>query len=454
MLGVGVYFVLAATTEQLTTDQVVNRLDAVSRLALELAEARYPGGWSVEQGKLLKGTHALNGEQELVDRVKSLSGAATTLFAGDLRVATNVTKADGGRAVGTSAAPEVSRAVLGEGKPYQGEAMVVGKPFATVYQPLRDGQGRVVGMFFVGVPLEAVRADLRRVRLELAALTAGLVVVAVLAVLWVSRRLVKPLESATEVLQRATDELTSESGQLVRESEDATVRAGRQRAALERASQAAQGVLTQARRDAEALTQLQQLAVEAQSAAVVSHDEVMALHESVDGIKSSSSAVSAIIRDIETIAMQTNLLALNAAVEAARAGESGRGFAVVAEEVRNLAVRAGVAARQSSEHLGENLRRSMEAAELAAKADVSLTRIDTSVAGMTERVEGIARSAVEQAAAANQLTESVGSLDLAVRDAEQAAASEAQAAQHLEDETAALRGLAGQLVGLVTGRAA
>jgi methyl-accepting chemotaxis protein len=152
--------------------------------------------------------------------------------------------------------------------------------------------------------------------------------------------------------------------------------------------------------------------------------------------------------------MQTNLLALNAAVEAARAGDTGRGFAVVAEEVRNLAVRAGVAARQSAEHLGENLRRSDEAADLAAKADVSLTRIDTSVAGMTERVEGIARSANEQAAAANQLTQSVGSLGAAVRDAEQAAAGEAQAAHHLEDETVALRQLAGQLLGLVTGRAA
>ena len=104
VLGLAMYFVLATATERLATDQVVNRLDAVSRLAMELAEARYPGGWSVEQGKLLKGARPLNGEQELVDRVKSLSGAATTLFAGDVRVATNVTKADGSRAVGTSAA--------------------------------------------------------------------------------------------------------------------------------------------------------------------------------------------------------------------------------------------------------------------------------------------------------------------------------------------------------------
>jgi methyl-accepting chemotaxis protein len=99
-------------------------------------------------------------------------------------------------------------------------------------------------------------------------------------------------------------------------------------------------------------------------------------------IDSSSKKIGDIVGVIDGIAFQTNILALNAAVEAARAGEQGRGFAVVAAEVRVLAQRSSLAARE----IRGLIAGSVEQVEAGAQVVRSVGETMTRIVGDAERV--------------------------------------------------------------------
>ncbi len=113
----------------------------------------------------------LNRNLELVDRITDLifkkefyKGApmgTATIFLGDCRIATSVRLPNGDRAIGTRASQEVAERVLDHGSPWVGRAMVVNDPCLTAYDPIRDIDGRVIGMLYVG-RLERPFRDLGR----------------------------------------------------------------------------------------------------------------------------------------------------------------------------------------------------------------------------------------------------------------------------------------------------
>lgn len=101
------------------------------------------------------GSSKQNNEFTLVDQVVQDSGGTATIFvkSGDefVRVATNVKKDDGTRAVGTILDPK-GKAIeaIKKGEAFYGDVDILGKPYTTGYEPIRDSAKAVIGIYYVG----------------------------------------------------------------------------------------------------------------------------------------------------------------------------------------------------------------------------------------------------------------------------------------------------------------
>jgi len=112
-------------------------------------------------------------ETPIVDKVKALTGSTATIFqrmngGGDmLRVATNVTGADGNRLIGTfmpvinadGKANEIVSTVV-RGQTYKGNSTIQGKTYLAVYDPIFGNDNQVIGMVYVGIDRDKI-ASLR-----------------------------------------------------------------------------------------------------------------------------------------------------------------------------------------------------------------------------------------------------------------------------------------------------
>ncbi len=169
---------------------------------------------------VLYGGKLLNRNYEIVDKVKDIvyrgkeyrgrDIGTATIFQGDLRISTNVRNADGSRAIGTLVSKEVYDQVIGEGIPWIGRAFVVNAWYRTAYEPIKDMEGKIIGMIYVGI-LEAPYVDLKRrvVLLFLGIAFFGVILLSVIAY-FVTSNITRPIQELLVATSKVTEgDLTS-----------------------------------------------------------------------------------------------------------------------------------------------------------------------------------------------------------------------------------------------------
>ena len=244
--------------------------------------------------------------------------------------------------------------------------------------------------------------------------------------------IIRTVQAATGEVGRAATEISQGNADLSKRTEE-------QSSALEQTASSMEQMTATVKQNSDNSTQASQLAETAREQARRGGTVVSGAVESMSAIEQASGRIADIIGTIDEIAFQTNLLALNAAVEAAHAGEQGRGFAVVAVEVRGLAGRTAVAAREIKALIQDSVTKVQEGSRLVAQSGVALEEINAAVKKVADIVSEIAVASREQATGIDQVNRAVMQMDDMTQ----------QNAALVEQAASASEALAQQAAGLV-----
>lgn len=240
------------------------------------------------------------------------------------------------------------------------------------------------------------------------------------------------LASVVEQVRAAAASVRHDAQGLASASDVLNQRTQSQAAHLEETSASMEQMAATVAESADHAAQADRMARLSKEQATQGHTVVAGTIASMGAIRDNGQRIAEFVGLIDEVAFQTNLLALNAAVEAARAGEHGRGFAVVAAEVRALAQRCGVAAR--------DIRRTMEASEQAvADADGLVGQSGQALAGIVSTAQQVAEKVAAIALAGREQTAGIEQVNRAVADMDEMTQQNAAMVQRVASTSLAMR---------------
>ncbi|MBQ7775935.1 MAG: diguanylate cyclase [Lachnospiraceae bacterium] len=167
LLLYGVLIILFSTyafSNAMNKEVAIGLEDAAS-LCTALFDAAYPGDYQLVEEtvggqtaySLYKGNHNITTDHVTLDNIKATTSMDVTLFYQDTRILTTLTNWNNQRLIGTAAPDIVIQDVLQQNEAHFYDNVIInGGSYFAYYAPLTNSDGSVIGMIFVGKPVETV----------------------------------------------------------------------------------------------------------------------------------------------------------------------------------------------------------------------------------------------------------------------------------------------------------
>lgn len=139
---------------------------------------------------------------QILDGLKARQGCEFTIFEGDTRAYSTVTK-NGERVVGTRLASDLVDIVLKQGQSYVGEAEILGETYLCSYVPTKGADGQVDGLIFAGISIAEAERETARIIDYAMVISLAVIIVGIFFLIAYLKKMVSiPLGKITQAAQR------------------------------------------------------------------------------------------------------------------------------------------------------------------------------------------------------------------------------------------------------------
>lgn len=238
--GVAVLFLATGLFTKAMYTEVETELRSAANNVAYMLDLAFPGDYELMGAsslRLYKGEYDLTTQQQIVDQIQEDTGLDVTLFYKDTRILTTIRNTDGTRIIGTAAPSIVLKDVLNTGSPrFYANTRIYGTEYFCYYSPLRNTDGTIAGMLFVGKPSSRVDEAIRRASYPLVAAVLLVAALITFCLFLYTRKFDVVLQEIRSFLSNiSTENLTAELSGIVLKRNDEFGDIGRSAALMQQA---------------------------------------------------------------------------------------------------------------------------------------------------------------------------------------------------------------------------
>lgn len=294
-----------------------------------------------------------------------------------------------------------------------------------------------------------VFAPVRTMRNNNIAIALSVILLTALVIRWTVKTLVTPIHRIITGFSNTSAQLCAASEQITAASISLAEGAAEQSASVEETSSVLEEINIMTQHNADHADRSESLMNESDQVIAEAGRVIKELSLSIQEAARAGEETNHIVKTIEQIAFQTDLLALNAAVEAARSGTDGAGFAVVAGEVRNLAMRSGEAAQNTSALLQGIVTNIRKGSSLIIKTGEAFAQVAESAVRVRGLLGEITQASDEQAQRIRQASLSSGEIETVIRQNAANAEEFASSSEEMYMQADRMKAFADELAALI-----